>query len=70
MQSDISRMCVYGITYRYSIILECWQEDPDERPTFSHLVSSISSQLESMAGYLDVNTVFINLHSANDEVNC
>jgi len=26
--------------------------------------------LESLAGYLDVNTVFINTHSANDEVNC
>ena len=39
---------------RYSIMLECWKENPEDRPTFSQLVSSISSQLEGMAGYLDV----------------
>ena len=35
-------------------MLECWKENPDERPTFSQLVSSISSHLEGLAGYLDV----------------
>ena len=35
-------------------MLDCWKEDPKDRPTFSQLVSSISSQLEGMAGYLDV----------------
>ena len=35
-------------------MLDCWKEDPKDRPTFSQLVSSISSQLEGMTGYLDV----------------
>ena len=32
---------------------ECWSEDPDGRPTFSDLVSTISERLEGLAGYMD-----------------
>ena len=48
-------------------MLECWKENPDERPTFSQLVVTISSQLEGMAGYLDVG-MFGDLQSS-DETN-
>ena len=33
---------------------ECWEEVPDKRPTFSELVTTISTSLERMAGYLDL----------------
>ena len=35
---------------------KCWYMDPDKRPTFSELVSMMSQNLASLAGYLDVCT--------------
>ena len=37
-------------------MLKCWHGDPEERPTFSELVSLMSRTLESLAGYMDVST--------------
>ena len=33
---------------------QCWKELPDKRPTFSELVTTISTSLEAIAGYLDL----------------
>ena len=41
--------------YRYSIMLKCWNSDPNERPSFSTLAKSISEFAEMTAGYLDVS---------------
>ena len=38
------------------IMSKCWYMDPNKRPTFSELVSLISQNLASLAGYLDVCT--------------
>ena len=40
--------------YRYYVMTECWQEEPEKRPTFSEVVTVISTILEGMAGYLDL----------------
>jgi len=32
----------------------CWESEPDNRPQFCELVSTISSILESAAGYLEL----------------
>ena len=36
-------------------MLKCWNSDPNERPSFSALVNSISGFAEKTAGYLDVS---------------
>jgi len=32
----------------------CWESEPENRPQFCELVSTISSILESVAGYLEL----------------
>ena len=35
-------------------MLQCWALKPDHRPSFSHLVDSLSCSLEGMAGYVHI----------------
>ena len=35
-------------------MLECWSSDPSKRPDFSELASTLDSNLESVAGYMEV----------------
>ena len=40
------------LTCSYSVMLNCWDTDPAQRPTFSELVATLSTLLEASAGYL------------------
>ena len=39
----------------YDMMKECWDGEPWKRPSFSLLVTLISTSLERMAGYLDLS---------------
>ena len=39
----------------YGIMLDCWKEEPKERPDFSKLVETISLTLEAAAGYMELS---------------
>ena len=39
------------------IMLECWEYEPDTRPTFAAIVESLSLLLETMVGYMDIGTL-------------
>ena len=39
---------------RYDMMCMCWNGVPEKRPTFSELVTVISTSLEGMTGYLDL----------------
>lgn len=41
--------------YRYSLMTSCWAKDPENRPSFSDIVTIISNYTEAIAGYLDIN---------------
>ena len=38
----------------YSVMQSCWKSEPEDRPQFSELVSTISDILESTAGYVEL----------------
>ena len=35
-------------------MLQCWDPEPQSRPTFSDIVATLSQSLEAMADYLDI----------------
>ena len=42
--------------YRFdTLMMQCWDSDPDKRPTFTQLQANISATLTITAGYLDLS---------------
>jgi len=46
---------LYNSVGSYAILLDCWKEEPKERPDFSKLVETISLTLEAAAGYMELS---------------
>ena len=40
------------------MMLSCWKENPDKRPTFEDLVCTISKILKPLADYLDFSDLY------------
>ena len=43
----------------YDMMNVCWKELPDKHPTFSELVTTISTILETIAGYLGLTAALL-----------
>ena len=41
---------------RYELMLDCWKEEPDERPSFEQLISALETMMEKDTPYFDWNT--------------
>ena len=44
---------IYHRVYSYTLMLSCWEQDPDRRPTFSNVVTSVEKIIAPLADYMD-----------------
>jgi len=61
----------------YTLMLECWDANPQTRPSFADMMVRLDSLLESVAEYLDISIVVTSdkeshtgLNDAGDGCNC
>ena len=47
----------YFLVSRYDLLIRCWNEVPEKRPSFEDLVHEIGSQLQEVAGYLELGEI-------------
>ena len=48
------------------MVLQCWELEPVNRPTFANIVGALSDSLQAMAGYLDVGAFGENTVERNE----
>lgn len=54
-----------GVSFwgRYTVMLNCWTPNPDERPTFSTLIREVEHIVACLKGdhYINLNVTYVNL---------
>ena len=50
-------MLVILLMISYSVMLKCWSESSEDRPSFVHVVQLLNSLLEEIAGYIDFSAL-------------
>lgn len=66
MVSKFLILCISVISY--AILLECWKEEPKQRPDFNKLVDTISLTLEAAAEYMEFSQCTKDEHPVAAEV--
>ena len=55
----------FAVHFSFSIMVKCWALDPNDRPSFEKLSSTLGKLLHVASGYLELNMVL--LPSQGDE---
>ena len=42
----------------YDMMMSCWRENPDNRPSFAELVETLTAVLKPLADYMDFSTLY------------
>ena len=46
-------------SHSFSVMVKCWALDPNDRPNFEKLATSMGKLLQAAAGYLELNMVLL-----------
>ena len=65
MLHNAGKVTSYLSDYRYAVMMKCWQEDPNARPTFVDL----RNQLKEMENQHKVNKIRTKLFSFLSKIN-
>ena len=66
VQSVIFYLVSYLSPCSYSLMVSCWAEFPEKRPSFSDLVDCLNKILEPMAQYMDFTQLFTAENDKNE----
>jgi len=56
-QTLTAHMVYWHLFNRFQLVLECWNEDPSERPTFDQATKSLESMMMEDTPYFDPELV-------------